>query len=105
MRWTETEIQNALSKILRRVRNDVEFRALVLRDPNAAISQVSSKLVPENFKIRFIEKDGADMTIVLPDLLETDAELSEADLELISGGINPKRNVSDHAPRGGVLGS
>ncbi len=84
--WNEQEVQKALEEIGRRSATDPEFRALALRDANAAIAAVSPFPVPEVFKVRFVENEGANLTVVLPDPANADGELSDSELEQVAGG-------------------
>ena len=54
-------------------------------DPAAAVTEFTGNEVPESFNVTFIE-NKADATIVLPDYVDPEAELSEEDLEAVAGG-------------------
>jgi hypothetical protein len=84
--WNEAEAQKTLQEVMKRAQTDPEFRALALRDPNAAIAKVNPTPVPPGFKIRFVDNAGANMTIVLPDPVSKEGELSDAELEQVAGG-------------------
>jgi hypothetical protein len=86
MQWSKAEIQETLAEVGRRTANNAEFRALALRDANAAIRQVTSKPIPENFKVQFVDNAAAHMTVVLPPAKSKEGVLSEEELELVSGG-------------------
>ena len=47
---------------------------------------MTGKDIPESFNVVFIENQ-ADATIVLPDYVDPQAELSEDALEAVAGGI------------------
>ena len=78
--------QEAIRDILRRSSTDRAFRQRLLDDPSAAVAEVTGQAVPEGLSIRFVE-NTADATLVLPDFVDPDAELSEDDLEAVAGGI------------------
>ncbi|MTI80393.1 MAG: NHLP leader peptide family natural product precursor [Firmicutes bacterium] len=82
--WTESEVNETLEKLFKQPATNIEFRKLCLSDPGAAIKQVSGKEIPSGLKIKFVENEGADRTLVLPDLLTED--LSEDDLDNVAGG-------------------
>ena len=73
-----------MAEVLTRSASDAEFRQQLLTDPRAAMSAHFGKEIPEPFQIRFIESQGIP-TIVLPEVAT--GELSEADLEAVSGGV------------------
>lgn len=82
--WSNEEAQSAMQAIIQRSTTDPEFRQLVLRDPAAAVLQVSGKPLPEGFVINVVDNEGADLTVVLPD--PSAGELSENELEAVAGG-------------------
>lgn len=84
--WTPEATQDALRQILSRAGADVGFRALCLKDPRAAVREAVDRELPDGFELRFIDNARADLTLVLPDLVAS-AELSDRDLEDVSGGI------------------
>jgi hypothetical protein len=86
MQWTEAEIKETLAEIGRRSANDADYRALALRDAKAAIQRITSKPIPDDFTVKFIEDSGAGMTVVLPPAKSNEGVLSEQELEMVSGG-------------------
>lgn len=80
-----------MQELLARSATDAGFRALLLSDPRAAVAEfrgVAPDQVPETFNVRFVE-NRADATIVLPEFVDAAAELSDADLEAVAGGVTP----------------
>lgn len=75
----------AMQQLLARSATDLEFRQLLLSDSRAALSRHFGSEVPETMNVAFIEND-ADATFVLPEIVDTDAELSEVELEAVAGG-------------------
>jgi hypothetical protein len=72
---------------------DPEFRRLCLNDARRAIAAVTDIPIPPGFHPRFIEKQGYNMTIVLPDPAAPEGELSEEEMEQVaagSGGLRPQ---------------
>ncbi len=59
---------------------------MCLNDPNGAANETTGKNIPEGFSLRFVENQGADLTVVLPDMIDANAELSEQELEAVAGG-------------------
>lgn len=82
------EAQQRLAEVLSRSSTDAEFRQALLSDSRAALSSHFGREIPETVNIAFVE-NRADATIVLPDPIDTTAELSEADLEAVAGGALP----------------
>lgn len=92
--WTQQEVQKVLNEVSRRSSVDPAFRKQCLDEPRAAVEQVTRLPIPAAFRIRFVENQGANMTIVLPDPVEAEGELSDADLEAVAGG--KASNTPDH---------
>ncbi len=85
--WTTETIQDTLKKVIERGSTDPEFRQLALSNPNHAVEEVAGIPVPPGVKIRFVENQGADFTVVLPDMKKADmTELSDSELEQVAGG-------------------
>lgn len=81
------QAQQELEQILARSATDSEFRQKLLTDPRAALAEFG-KDVPEGMDIRFVENHG-HATVVLPDAIDPEAELSEDDLDTVAGGAFP----------------
>jgi hypothetical protein len=80
------EGQEQYKALLARSATDMEFRQKLLTDPRAAVAEFTGQPIPENFNVHFVENKG-DATIVLPN--PANAELSENELEAVSGGWIP----------------
>ena len=78
--------QEALNKVLARSATDAGFRTRLLADPREALAEALGREVPATFDIAFVE-NTAGVTVVLPDFVDPDAELSEDDLEAVAGGL------------------
>jgi hypothetical protein len=79
--------QKLLDAIVHRATLDAPFRALVLRDPAAAIRDSFGVELPAGYRLRFVEKDaGVDEMIVLPAFKASGEELSDDELENVAGG-------------------
>lgn len=76
--------QETLQQILVRSATDPEFRAKLLSDPRAAITEFTGREPAAGLDIRFVESQGS-ATIVLPPLMDA-AQLSENELESVAGG-------------------
>ena len=84
--WSEKEIMEANEKIMKRAARDPEFRSLALKDANGAVKQATGRNIPGDFKLRFVDNQGADATVVLPDPTDPKSSLSDSDLEQVAGG-------------------
>ena len=83
---TATEMRD---RILNRADADSDFRALLLADPKAAISAEIGTTIPDGFDVTVHEDSATTAHLVLPPL----PELSEAELQLVSGGGNLWENT------------
>jgi hypothetical protein len=64
---------------------DAQARERFLADPKAVLA-VAGLDLPEWFTVSTREGDAAELTITLPALLDPDADLSEEQLDAVSGG-------------------
>ena len=82
------QAQEQMQAMLARSATDFDFRQTLLTDPRAAIAEFTGKdisEVPESINLVFIE-NTADATIVLPDVIDNEVELSAEELEVVTGG-------------------
>lgn len=79
--------QDIINDVQRRAAVDRDFRDRLLNEPNAVLAEMAGQELPQDFTIRFVEKDEhTDALIVLPDMVPETTELSEAELEAVAGG-------------------
>ena len=79
--------QQIMDAILERAASDRAFRQALIDQPHRAIRDAFGVTIPSTFTIRFVEKEpGVDALIVLPEFGTPDGELSDDDLETVSGG-------------------
>jgi hypothetical protein len=83
---TQQEAEQAIQQIIKRAQTDSEYRQLCLKDPNTAATEVTGKEMPAGYVLKFVENQGADLTVVLPDIIEESAELSDTELDQVAGG-------------------
>lgn len=75
-----------VQELLTRSAVDHDFRTALLTDPRGALEQAAGKSLPDNLRIKFIEKDAdCDAMFVLPDPVNRD-ELTPEQLEAVAGG-------------------
>ena len=97
---TSIEAEVAIEQIVKRAQTDSQFRQLCLDNPNSVVQEVTGKDLPVGFTLRFVENQGADLTVVLPDLSDSDAELSDRELEEVAGGKCSVSCAPSHALTG-----
>lgn len=73
-------------QVLERAIKDERFRQEVLTNPKAVLAREYNIHFPETVSIRVIEDTTETLTIVLPPKQEAMQELSDAELEGVSGG-------------------
>ena len=65
---------------------DADARERFLADPKAVLAAAGLDL-PEWFTVSAREGEAAELIITLPGLLDTDTDLSDAQLDAVSGGL------------------
>ncbi|WP_456426429.1 hypothetical protein [Rhodocaloribacter sp.] len=83
---SEDEARDIYFYVIRRAVTDPAFRAALLRDARATLEREFDLILPVHFNIRFVENEGADLTIVLPDPGGVDGALNMQTLEYVAGG-------------------
>ena len=92
---TSTTDNGKVQELLARSAVDNDFRAALLTDPRTALEQAAGKQIPENLRVKFIEKDAdCDAMFVLPDPVTGD-ELTPEQLEAVAGGCEGGIEVGD----------
>jgi hypothetical protein len=77
-----------MEALLARSSTDLEFRKKLIADPRTAMAEFTGRAVPDGVNIVFVE-NSADATIVLPDAIDPEAELSDRELQSVAGGLTP----------------
>lgn len=75
-----------MDAVLARSATDAPFRQQLLTDSRSALSSHFGREIPTDVNIAFVE-NHADATLVLPNAVDPDAELSDAQLESVAGGL------------------
>lgn len=73
-------------QVLERAVKDERFRQEVLNNPRAVLAREYDVHLPETVSIRVVEDTADTLTIALPPKQESMQELSDAELEAVSGG-------------------
>jgi hypothetical protein len=84
--WTPQEIERVIEDSIKRGKTDPKFRALALSNSRAAIEEVAGKPIPEGLKVKFFDGSGAQLSIILPEPVSDDSELTDTQLEQVAGG-------------------
>jgi hypothetical protein len=84
--WTTQDVESTIQAAIKRGKTDLAFRQMALSDPNKALETLSGKPLPEGLKVRFFDGGDAHLTIVLPEYVEDESELTDAQLESVAGG-------------------
>jgi lactobin A/cerein 7B family class IIb bacteriocin len=82
------KVNERMDALLVRSATDPAFRTKLLTDWRAALAEFNGAEYTGATEIVFVE-NKADATIVLPDFVEMNAELSEQELETVAGGVTP----------------
>ncbi len=85
----EHQARQQLDALFARSTVDMSFRSRLLSEPNAAYAEQTGNEIPSGVQFKFIEKKDGKMTIVLPPFGSSRPDLSDAELEMVSGGTEP----------------
>lgn len=83
---TQQEADAAIQAVVSRATADPAFRQFALSNPPEAVREATGKDLPPGYRLRLVDGQGANMTIVLPDPQGAEGELSETELEQVAGG-------------------
>jgi len=83
-------------KIIEKAMKDEDFRKQLIDDPKHLLEQEFRMKLPDSVDIIVVEEDAQTFYLVLPQnsAIIEDGELTEADLELVSGGYGRDTNES-----------
>jgi len=75
-------------KLIAKAMKDETFRKNLLENPKTAIEEETGIKLPESINLKVVEENPSNFYLVLPPTInpETEDELSEAELEMVSGG-------------------
>jgi hypothetical protein len=83
--------------VTRKAWEDEAFRQRLLADPKAAIAELLGEKLPDGLQVTVHEENAGALHFVIParPAARSPEDLSDADLQLVAGGIGP---VPDRAP-------
>ena len=86
--------------LIEKAMNDEAFRKELIADPKGTIEKVTGMKLPDSFNVKVLEEDALSFYLVLPNNTkpETEDELSEAELEMVSGGWGGDENPDYKVP-------
>jgi hypothetical protein len=79
-------------KLIARAMKDEAFRKTLLENPKAAIEEETGIKIPDAINLKVVEENPSTFYLILPPKINPEAEdeLSEAELEMVSGGYDPE---------------
>ena len=77
-------------QLIAKAMKDEAFRKNLLENPKAAIEEETGIKLPESINLKVVEENPSNFYLVLPPKInpETEDELSQAELEMVSGGYD-----------------
>ena len=85
--------------LIEKAMNDEAFRNELIANPKEIIEKETGMKLPEAFNVKVLEENPQSFFLVLPAKVQpgTEDELSEAELEMVSGGYDPENSEPVHA--------
>jgi hypothetical protein len=71
---------------------DASFRKALMADPKASLEKALGAEIPASVKVKVIEESADTVYLVLPAVTKEGAELDDAQLEKVAGGLADKAN-------------
>ena len=81
------ELQDLVAK--QAVKNP-KYRAQLIKDPKMVLSKQLGQELPANLKVKAVEETADTYYVVIPHVPKEGAELGDADLEKVAGGLGDK---------------
>jgi hypothetical protein len=80
--------------LIEKAMNDGAFRKELIANPKEIIEKETGMKLPEAFNVKVLEENPQSFYLVLPAKVQpgSEDELSEAELEMVSGGYDPPEN-------------
>jgi len=84
------ELQDLIAK---QALKNQKFRQALLKDPKMVISKQHGQELPASLKVKSIEESADTYYVVVPYAAAEGAELQDADLEKVAGGLGDKNST------------
>ena len=90
--------QQLEQKLIEKAMKDETFRKQLIENPGTAIEAETGIKIPDTMKMKVLEEDPQTVYLILPPnpVLNTEMELSEAELESVAGGTVGGEEVATH---------
>jgi hypothetical protein len=88
--FTRGSIQDKVSQKA----SDPNFRKTLLANPKASLESLLGAEIPGSVKVKVIEETADSYYVVLPHVTQEGAELDDAALEKVAGGLGDKAKCS-----------
>ncbi len=85
------EMVNAINEAIYKAMEDDNFKAKLLKDANEAVLELTGKKIPVKVTVHYT--DEKNLVFILPKW-NPEGELNEDNLETVSGGILPYKNLN-----------
>jgi hypothetical protein len=67
-----------------------DYRKALLKDPKAVIQEQFQVKIPDRVNVKVVQETSDTSYVILPQLLQAGAQLSDSDLEAVAGGFLDK---------------
>ena len=83
---TKNTMKELEERIILKALKDSIFRVQLLKDPKGAIGQELGIALPDHLSVKIVEEKENEVVLVIPQNAEQDHELTQLELESVSGG-------------------
>ena len=81
------ELQDLVGK---QAAKNPKYRAQLLKDAKSVLAKQLGQELPANLKVKAVEETADTYYVVIPHVAKDGAELADADLEKVAGGLGDK---------------
>lgn len=86
--------RGSIQDLIAQKANDPKFRQALLANPKASLESALGAEIPGGVKVKVIEETHDTYMVVLPHVTQEGAELDDAALEKVAGGMGDKAKCS-----------